>query len=237
MKKLILIFTAAVLMIACQSAQDKMGDTADAAKGAASDVVADDVVVEVTDATGNVADAYNTAKSAIGDNAKILDTETSSLNWLGTKVTGKHEGTINFSEGMMSVQKDGTCNALFTVDMTSITNTDAGEKAGDLMGHLSSPDFFDVANHPTATLIIKDAMSSNGALKGTGQLTVKGMTSDVDVAGTMSNTEAGMTANVSMTFDRTMHDVKYGSGKFFEDLGDKMINDNVTLNGTLNFKN
>ena len=251
MKKVILIFTAAVLMMACQSAQDKMDGAADAAKGAAGDMAdaasdaAGDAVDAAADAAGNAVDAatgaltsaYDEAKKALGDNAMSLDTETSVLNWTGTKVTGKHSGTINFTDGAMSMNDDGTCTGVFTVDMTSIANEDAGDGSAKLIGHLSSPDFFDIANNPTATLVISEGKSANGAFTGKGTLTLKGKTSMVDLAGNMAKTDGGMTADVSTSFDRADHDVKYGSGKFFEDLGDNLIHDKVILAGALNFKN
>jgi hypothetical protein len=41
--------------------------------------------------------------------------------------------------------------------------------------------------------------------------------------------EKELKANASFDIDRTEWDIKYGSGKFFQDLGDKMINDAFTV--------
>ena len=36
-------------------------------------------------------------------------------------------------------------------------------------------------------------------------------------------------AYAEMKIDRTLYDIKYGSGKFFEGLGDKMIDDHFMI--------
>jgi hypothetical protein len=43
----------------------------------------------------------------------------------------------------------------------------------------------------------------------------------------------GLTATAKITLDRTKFDIKYGSGKFFEGLGDKMIYDEFTIDVNL----
>ena len=37
-----------------------------------------------------------------------------------------------------------------------------------------------------------------------------------------------------MTFDRTKYNIKFASGNFFENLGDNLINDTITLDINLN---
>ena len=66
----------------------------------------------------------------------------------------------------------------------------------------------------------------------TADLTIKGKTAPVsfDAVATKES------ATAKVTFDRTKYDIKYGSGKFFQGLGDKMINDEVQLDVTLTAK-
>ena len=42
-------------------------------------------------------------------------------------------------------------------------------------------------------------------------------------------------ATAEITIDRTKHDIKYGSGSFFDNLGDNMINDDFVLTVNLAF--
>jgi len=240
MKKLLFVLMAAGMLFACQSAQDKMSDAANAAKDAAGNV-ADAAGDAVADAAGDMVDAvsgsFDEIKGSLGDNAMSL-AASSTMNWKGSKaVGGGHEGTVAFKDGMMSMNEAGI-SGVFTIDLASITSTDLTEAtgAGKLIGHLASPDFFDVANNPTATLAFNNiTVGEGGAFSGMARLDLKGKTSYNEVAGNISKTDAGTMANVTMNFDRTNHDIKYGSGKFFDDLGDKMINDQVNLNGTLMF--
>ena len=39
----------------------------------------------------------------------------------------------------------------------------------------------------------------------------------------------------SLTFDRSKHNVRFNSGSFFENLGDKLILDEIELEVTLSF--
>lgn len=62
-----------------------------------------------------------------------------------------------------------------TIDAASINTRDAKRDE-----HLRSPDFFDVANHPTLTFKSKKAASAGkGKIKLTGDLTIRGVTREV----------------------------------------------------------
>ena len=248
MKRILFVLMAVSMLFACQEAQDKANDMADSAKDMANDAVdaagdaANDVMDGANDAVDAAGDMMSNAASAVtdlisklGDNAMMLDTDNSSLTWKGTKVTGEHSGTINFSEGGLAMDDNGNISGAFTVDMGSIANEDAGDMAEKLIGHLSSPDFFDVANHPNATLVIKEGSMKDGAISAMGDLTIKENSHPVEVSGTYSETENGVSADVNLEFDRSNYDVRYGSGKFFENLGDNLIHDNVAITGALSF--
>ena len=43
------------------------------------------------------------------------------------------------------------------------------------------------------------------------------------------------TATANLVVDRTKYDIKYGSGSFFDNLGDKAISDNFDLTVSLQF--
>ena len=161
-----------------------------------------------------------------GQGEKAIDASKSSIVWTGKKVTGSHTGNINISEGVLKFDNGRLSGGTFTIDMNSITNTDLSEKMqGRLVGHLKSDDFFGVATYPTATVNITEIAPGDGGFNVTADLTIKETTAPVTFLAKMTDT--GATANISV--DRTIYDVRYGSGKFFDGLGDKMIYDNFDL--------
>ena len=165
---------------------------------------------------------------------KKIDLAKSKVNWVGKKVTGQHEGTINFSEGSLSFKKDALVNGNFTVDMTSITVTDlkAGEGKENLEGHLKADDFFGTAKYPTAKLVFKTiGKKSGGVYSVTADLTIKVITNEVKFNITVGKN----TATAALKVDRTKFDIKYKSGSFFEGLGDKAISDEFELAVDLKF--
>ena len=164
--------------------------------------------------------------------SKAVDVSNSIVNWTGKKVTGQHTGEISISAGTLEFTDGALSGGSFTIDMTSLKTTDlSGGMAGKLDGHLKSDDFFGVATHPTATLVITDVAMDDAAYKVTGDLTIKGKTAPV----TFTTTIMPDVAKADITVDRTVYDVRYGSGKFFDNLGDKMISDNFDLSVSLAF--
>lgn len=163
---------------------------------------------------------------SIAQSSKSIDVSKSSVAWTGSKVVGSHNGTINISEGSLEFANGRLSGGTFTIDMTSIANIDLGEKMkGRLEGHLKSDDFFGIETYPTATLVITKVGPGDGGMNLTGDLTIKGKTAPVNFTANVTGNNA--TANISV--DRTVYDVNFRSGKFFENLGDKMISDNFDL--------
>ena len=112
---------------------------------------------------------------------------------------------------------------------TDIDVEDAEYKA-KLEGHLKSDDFFGVEKYPTAKLEIKKASAfKDNKAQVTAHLTIKETTLPVEFE--VERGEGQMMATIVV--DRSKYDVRYGSGSFFEGLGDKMIYDDFTLMVTL----
>lgn len=164
---------------------------------------------------------------------KAVKTEESKVTWKGYKVTGSHEGTIQLKSGKLEFDGDQLIGGNFVADMTTIISTDlSGEYKGKLEGHLKSDDFFGVENHPTAELEITDVKSSGkNAYEVTANLTIKGQTNPVNFEMSVYGSKA--TANVKI--DRAKYDIRYGSGSFFDNLGDKTIYDEFDLVVDLQF--
>jgi len=120
--------------------------------------------------------------------------------------------------------------------MNSITCTDLeGEYAGKLVGHLKSDDFFGVAKYPTAKFVITKAIpqDTKGNYKIVGNLTIKEKTNEVKFAAAVSESNGTVNASGKITVDRSEYDVRFGSGSFFDGLGDKTIYDEFDLQVTL----
>lgn len=156
----------------------------------------------------------------------------SSVKWVGKKVTGQHDGSIAVKDGNLQFKKSTLVGGTVTIDMTSIKVLDLkGESAGKLEGHLKADDFFGVANHPTATIKITNAKDKGkGMYDITADVTIKGITKQLQFPATVVAQGKGYKATANITIDRSQYDIKYGSSKFFDNLGDKTIHDDFELN-------
>jgi len=170
---------------------------------------------------------------SVSAQSKKVDAAASSINWVGKKVTGQHNGTVNLKDGTLVFKGAKLVGGTFTVDMTSLTATDlSGEYQGKLNGHLKSEDFFGTEKFATSTLVFKTiSTKAKDVYAVTADLTIKGKTNPVsfDIA------VKGNTASTKFNVDRTKYDIKYGSGSFFDNLGDKAISDEFELAVALKF--
>jgi len=181
-----------------------------------------------------IALALLVAFGTVNAQTKKVDAAKSSINWLAKKVTGQHEGTVNLKEGNLIFKGKKVVGGNFTVDMTSMTTTDlkAGQGKEKLDGHLKSEDFFGTEKFQTSTLVFKTIAAKNaGVYTVTADLTIKGITDSVtfDLATTAN------TASANVKINRTKFGIKYGSGSFFDNLGDKAIADEFDLTVALKF--
>ena len=177
--------------------------------------------------SNKTAETNDVAMAAADATYNIVQDE-SSLMWTGREVsTSSHYGTINFTSGQFEISDGLISQGEFLVDMTSITVQDlTGGSKERLEGHLRSDDFFSVESFPTAHLYISSSeVISNGKWMVNGFLTIKDISHPVLFE--MVNTEDGWNAN--LVFDRSKYNVKFRSGTFFENLGDKLIYDDIEL--------
>lgn len=122
------------------------------------------------------------------------------------------------------------------VDMATIKDLDLTDPEWNqkLIGHLRSDDFFGVEKYPVSRLVINKVESKGGNLYHlTGDLTIKGITKPVEFDSNISVTGNKLEATGTIPVDRTKYGIKYGSGSFFSNLGDKMIDDVFTLEFSL----
>ncbi len=165
-----------------------------------------------------------------------VDLTSSNIVWKGYKVTGEHTGTVKLKNGNLQFTDGSLSGGSFEVDMNSITCADLeGEWAGKLVGHLKSDDFFGVAKYPTAKFVITRAIAQDtkGNYKVIGNLTIKETTKEIKFPVNITEKDGMATATGKMTIDRSEFNVRYGSGSFFDGLGDKTIYDEFDLQVTL----
>ena len=153
----------------------------------------------------------------------------STVSWKGSKAVGDyHTGTINLAEGSLTIADGALVSGSFVLDMTTIASNDGANAR--LASHLKADDFFGVETHPTATLVINSAEALGGDQYAVqGDLTIKNITNPIEFTATATEADGQVTATADIVFDRAIYDVQYGSGSFFSDLGNDLINDEVEI--------
>ena len=155
------------------------------------------------------------------------------IRWYGEELTGKtHFGNLSFKEGRIELQDGLIIGGNFVVNMTSLSVEDlSGGAKARLEGHLRSDDFFSVDKYPEATLKITQKAKVEGDIqKLYGELTIKGIKHAVDFSIILVDKK---TATANLTFDRSKYNVRFRSGSFFENLGDKLILDDIRMEVSL----
>tara|TARA_B110000503_G_scaffold143396_1_gene244602 strand:+ start:2524 stop:3111 length:588 start_codon:yes stop_codon:yes gene_type:complete len=175
--------------------------------------------------------AFIAISSVAQENYKI-NTEISSIEWIGRKVTGQHNGVILLKNGSYTFENGLILKGELTIDMQTIKINDIEDKEQNkkLQNHLNSPDFFAVKDHPTAKLsIIKSEKVGTDKLKVFADLEIKGISKRIEFEVTMLKEGTKMVAVGEVNINRTEYDIRYGSGSFFDNLGDKAIKDQFTI--------
>lgn len=163
-----------------------------------------------------------------------IDIEQSELTWAGKRIAYGHSGTLNLAKGTLTVANGELTGGNFEMDMTSMVSTDIEDESRKtrLMGHLKSEDFFNVAQFPTSMVSItsvKSQKSEYGNYEITADLTIKGTTHPVTFPANVVIKGDQIIAEASILFDRSKYNIRYGSGSFFDDLGDKVISDDIEI--------
>jgi len=161
-----------------------------------------------------------------------IDLKLSKLEWTGKKLGGEHYGEIQLSSGHLTFTKNKLTGGAFEMDMASITCVDITDQKSNkrLVDHLKSEDFFSAARFPKSTFIITKVESkSTTEYLVTGDLTIKGKTNPITFMAKVNATNNETIAEATLVFDRSKFDVKFGSQSFFENLGDKLVYDDVVM--------
>ena len=165
-----------------------------------------------------------------------IDLKQSKLEWTGKKLGGEHYGEIQLASGYLTFTKNKLTGGAFEMDMASITCVDITDEKSNkrLVDHLKSEDFFSVVRFPKSTFtIIKVESKSATEYMVTGNLTIKGKTNPTTFTTKLNTVNNQTVAEATMVFARSKYDVKFGSQSFFENLGDKLVYDDVDMKVTL----
>ena len=201
-------------------------------------------ITETSVATENTSDGVTTDANnmvtvvpyILVDGIYTFDVDRSKLNWSGNRpLIDKYvdNGTVMLKEGSVEVKDKVVSKANLVIDLTTINATDIarGEGQDMLSKHLKSADFFEVEKYPTAQYEVTSVEDmGDGNYKVNGKLTIKEFTEEVSVdVKAMQNSDESVSLIGSLKIDRTKFGLKYQSGQFFKDLGEKLIDDNFDL--------
>lgn len=196
-----------------------------------------------TKTTDKVNTTTETSKQNLAGSKELkVDAATAEVLWHAEKVVGQHDGTVKVKQGTINVKDGKIVGGTVEIDLATIANTDLtdAESNGKLVNHLKSEDFFDVGKFPVSKLEITEVTPIQNAASGQpnytvkGNLTIRGVTKNISFPATLNVSDTKVTGDAKFDIDRTEFGLKYGSGKFFEGLGDKMIKDNFTMKFKIN---
>jgi len=187
-------------------------------------------------------------KQVVSPGLYSIDLSSSIVNWAGKKplIDGYiNSGVIGFSAGTITVTENEATGE-FTIDMNTLNVGSTAKKPGQestLEGHLKGEGWFDVAKFPTASFNItnvsvrtdSDSTSdSTFQYDVTGDLTMKGVTNEINFPAEIYETASGQVqVEATTTIDRTKWGLTAMSGSFFDNLADNVIDDSVQLSFTL----
>ncbi len=193
-----------------------------------------------TEQTSEVtADPFASNKLAVknlelNDGSYNVSEEESLIIWAGSKplITNYvDKGTLLVKSGSFNIENGALTNGEININMDSLVATEVAKGGTEgLTRHLRSADFFDVENHPSATIVLLDVLPESQPEEGyyvfNAAITIKGITNNAEIAAEVYTGEDGRTFILGeASLDRTLWDVRFGSGKFFEDLADNLIDD------------
>jgi len=197
--------------------------------------------------SGQAVSLYN--KIEIPDGATAIKDGTYNIpantfvSWAGNKKVLENwvdKGTVSLKSGMVLVSAGIPVAGNFDIDMTTISSSKTGKgqgatDTGALATHLKSDDFFSVDKHPTATFVLTQVrptadVQSPFKYSVTGRLFIKGIQQEVTFDAHIYDMMGKLAIQGAVDVDRTLWDIRFGSEKFFSNLGDKAINDIFVIN-------
>ena len=172
--------------------------------------------------------AFNRVALNLDQGGVTFNGDNSTLHFVGSKVTGSHDGGFKNFDG--SITLDGKMLKAVTVDIKMDSTFSDHPK---LTGHLMSPDFFDVANHPKTTFV-STAIEEGGDGGAThivkGNLTLRGQTKAITFPVNVKHSDGSVNIKSEFSINRKDFGIKY-PGK-----PDDLIRDDVLMKLDINAK-
>lgn len=183
-----------------------------------------------SDPTANLARANtgNAAEVTKAEGKKLAFSDSgSSVEFVGSKVTGTHKGGFKTFKGSATTSEDGKTllQVEVEIDVNSIWTDDPAATNEKLTGHLKSGDFFDAEKHPKATFIttgIKPG-GEGGTHTLTGNLTMRGISKGISFPATVKLEGGKLSAEAAFKVNRKDFGMQY-AGK-----ADDLIRDDVGI--------
>lgn len=161
-----------------------------------------------------------------------IQTSSSTLQWTGKKVLGLHTGSIQIAGGHLQFINNQISGGEIEVDMSSIVITDIPDPETNqtFLAHLRHEDFFAVESYPISHLSVQRSVHvEKNRHRIEGHLTIKNLRHPVSFYADIEIFNDTLHATGELVIDRTLYNMRYGSGKFLDNLGDKLIYDEFSL--------
>lgn len=160
------------------------------------------------------------------------------LKWIGSKVTGRHEGIIPVSKGYLKVQGLNLVGGEFILNVSGLEVRDLeGDEKQKLENHLKSEDFLAVDSFPEGRLEITKVESVSGIpecpscnTRITGNLTLRGITKSISFPATLNLTPEKISAQANFNINRLDWNIRYQGRK--DDLIRSEVNIDLNLEAT-----
>ena len=171
--------------------------------------------------TSDAAPAASPAPAVSGDRY-VITPENSDIEFIGAKVTGKHNGSFEqFSGDINYAGQPEKSRVRIAIEIDSMTTDDA-----KLTAHLKTPDFFDAAKFPQATFESTEiAAGGEGGATHTikGNLTMHGVTKSITFPAKIAVAADAITVDSTFAINRKDFGINYTGAS------DNLIRDDVVL--------
>ena len=161
---------------------------------------------EVADVAATSEEAAAPAEAPTEPARMFTMAEGSTIGFIGSKVTGSHEGGFKTVTGEIALVGNDPVGSsvMLNIDATSLWSD--SEK---LTGHLKSADFFDVENHPTASFTSTAIVASEDGYMVTGTLDLHGISRSITFPARIAVDGDTITAQAEFSIMRFDFDIVY----------------------------
>ena len=158
-------------------------------------------------AKADVSSATNApATSTAAGKTFAFSPDSSSIGFVGSKVTGRHNGGFRKFAGELHVENGKIAD---TGNKVVIDTTSLFADNDRLTGHLKSKDFFDVAQYPTATFQTTSIVPNTTNSTIAGDLTLHGITRHISFPATIKVTDSSVDVAAQFFLNRFDFEMKY----------------------------